>query len=62
MSTLSRDEAVNRAIELVNTALAAGLIKDLNPCSYNHPDKSGNETAQFLGGLIGGLADQLAEL
>jgi hypothetical protein len=62
MATLNKEEAVRKAIELVDTALAAGLIKDVNPCSYNHPDKSGKETAQFLGGLIQGLAEQLGTL
>jgi hypothetical protein len=62
MATLTRDEAVRKAIDLVNTALAAGLIKDANPCSYNHPEKSGTETAQYLCGLVKGLADKLADL
>ncbi|MFL9897982.1 MULTISPECIES: hypothetical protein [Paraburkholderia] len=62
MATLNRDEAVRKAIELVDTALAAGLIKDVNPCSYNHPEKSGRDTAQYLCGLMQGLAEKIGEL
>ncbi|MCY0852608.1 hypothetical protein [Cupriavidus sp. D39] len=62
MATFSRDEAVNKAVELVNTALAAGLLKDVVPCSFNHPDKSGSETSQYLGGLLRGLAKELADM
>jgi hypothetical protein len=62
MATLTKDEAVREAIDLVDTALAAGLIKDVAPCSYNHPEKSGTDTAQFIYGLVKGLADRLADL
>jgi hypothetical protein len=62
MAVLNREEAVRKAIELVDTALEAGLLKDVSADSFNHPDKSGLGTAQFLGGLIRGLADQIGEL
>jgi hypothetical protein len=62
MAIYDRGEAAKRAIELVNTALAGGLLKDVVACSFNNPEKAGKESAQYLGGLIRSLTDQIAEL
>jgi hypothetical protein len=62
MSIFNRDEAAKKAVEMVTTALAAGLLKDVVACSFNNPEKSGKETAEYLGGVIRGLTDQISEL
>lgn len=62
MTVFARDEAARKAVELVQTALEAGLLKDVVACSFNNPEKSGRETALYIGGFIRELTTQIAEL
>jgi hypothetical protein len=47
---------------MVQAALEAGLLKEIVACSFNNPEKSGRETAMYLGGMIRELTTQIAEL
>jgi hypothetical protein len=62
MTVYARDEAARKAVEMVQAALEAGLLKEIVACSFNNPEKSGRETAMYLGGMIRELTTQIAEL
>ncbi|WP_233889800.1 hypothetical protein [Paraburkholderia flagellata] len=62
MTTYTDQQALDRAVEIIKAAVAAGAIGTSNPANMSSAEANGKKVGEFLGSAVEALRDKLKSL
>jgi len=62
MAIYTDEEALDKAIELIDTALSAGSLAPIVPSNMGNAEASGKKVGEYIGAAVEALRDKLKTL